>query len=355
MLQKILLIAPTLNRTSWYTESTKYSPPLGLYRLKAWLEERVDYKVDVVDPNIDVIPDDTYDIIGISSVYTTMENDLKLGEKLKQKCRFLFFGGANPTLNPKPYERLGYVIKGEGEKPLLEFIESGDIRSPVPLSESDWQNAVMHIPFQHIPWKRYWEKNKQEFGLSEAIRIFTEIGCYRNCSFCSERQLWGKIKCLTAEQMRMLIERVSKILPESGVIMLQGSDEVLPGKVKKRWFRLYEEGWKSPRPLIIQTNVESLDEEVIEALRFVGVQEVDLGLESFSQPILEEFNKNVTAEENEKILELLLKEGIRVYGNMILRGEDTDERDVEHTLERIEYWRKRGVKFGVNEKVQKFL
>lgn len=169
--------------------------------------------------------------------------------------------------------------------------------------------------------------------------------------FCCSHNFIDRVKMLTTEELRETIERVSRILPEGGVIILQGDDELF-GRARRRFMELWEMGWRSPRDLIIQTHVELLKKEgVIEKLKEVGVVEVDLGVESFSDNILREYRKSAREKDIVEVFERCLEVGMRVYANMILRGPLSRDEDVEYTKERIEYWRSRGIKFGVNEEV----
>jgi len=266
------------------------------------------------------------------------------------------FGGQNPTFWPEPYLKVGdIVVKWEGEKGLVHVLENdireGIIDSPE-LTIEEWREATMGINYEAAPWEKIWEFNRKNYGLGPAVRLITQIGCKRGCVFCSTSNFIRIPKYLTTQQLRQLCDRVAKFMPDDAILILQGDDE-LYGRARRRFFELYEQGYRFPRPVSLQTEVRRIDEETVKVLKGLGVFEVCLGIESFSDNILREFNKKATVEENERCLELLLKYGIRPYANIILHGLGiySTQADVEYTKQRIEYWKKRGVRFGVNERI----
>jgi len=355
---KICLISPINPRDTPYTEETKAGPALGLLRLKHWIESRTEHEVDVIHSDVEnpyKVDYNRYDYAGISSYHPTIEHDLAFGMFIKDEFgTTLIYGGINPSFLPEKYLEVGdVVIRWEGEKGLErvlnEEIREGIIDSPE-LTVSEWRRATLHIPYEQAPWKKIWDFNRTRYGVSEAVRLVTISVCRRSCVFCSSRNFIKSVKYLTAEQLKQLCDRIARFLPREGIIILQGDDE-LYGKARDRFFELYEHGYRFRRPVSIQTDVNRIDDETARVLKELGVFEVSLGIESFSDNILEEFNKNATVEDNERVLQILLDHGIRPYANIILKGLgiQSNEGDIEYTRQRIEYWREKGVKFGIND------
>lgn len=275
-------------------------------------------------------------------------------ENLSQKPPIIIFGGINPSFLPETYLRVGdIVIQGEGEHLLLKVLDENITEGILgwgELKKEEWKHLTFRLPYHLAPWEKIWEFNRVNFGVSEAIRFVTVSGCRRGCVFCSSTNFVRKIRWLDAYQLRILCDWAGEILPKSGIIILQGDDE-LYGKARKRFFELYEEGYRFPRPVSLQTEAKRINEDVALVLKELGVFEVCLGIESFSDNILKEYNKKAKAEDNERALRILLEAGIEPYANMILRGIESSEEDINFTKRKIEYWKKRGVKFGVNEEI----
>lgn len=357
---RLCIISPVNPRNTPYTRDTKATAFLGGLRLKYWVEKHTSHKVDVVHSDVEdpyEVDYSKYDYVGVGSYHPTMRYDLQLGRFIKDRFDVkLIYGGINPTFLYEKYMEVGdIVVQGEGERGLVyvldERIEAGVVNEGE-LTVEEWREATLNLPYELAPWKKIWDFNRERYGVSEAVRLVTVSVCRRQCVFCSSRNFIKQVKYLTAEQLKRLCNRVSKLLPEKGIIILQGDDE-LYGKARNRFFDLYEQGYRFPRPVSLQTEVNRIDDETAKVLKEMGVFEVSLGIESFSDNILQEFNKNASAEDNERVLQLLLDHGIRPYANIILKGLgiQSDEGDVEYTKQRIEYWRRQGVKFGINDSV----
>jgi len=349
-------------RNTPYTRDTKAGPALGLLRLKYWIESRTEHEVDVIHSDVEnpYINYSKYDYVGIGSYYPTMKYDLKLGAWIKKTFDVtLIYGGINPTFLPSEYLTTGdIVVRYEGEKALERILEEriteGVVDGPY-LSESEWREATFNLPYESAPWKKIWEFNRRRYGVGPAVRLVTISGCRRGCVFCSSTNFIKKIRFLSSDELAALCDRVARFLPPNGIIILQGDDE-LYGRARRRFFDLYERGYRFPRPVSIQTEVKRIDEETAHVLKELGVFEVCLGVESFSENILREYEKKATVEDNERALDILLRYGFRIYANIILNGLGiySTKEDVEYTLKRIEYWKRKGkgkIVFGINKEV----
>jgi len=351
----LCLVAPINPRNNEYLRDARASANLTGLRLKLFIEQNSEYKVDVIHSDVQnpyEVDYSKYEYVGITSYHPTMEYDLRFAKAVSEIFNVtVVFGGPNPSFLPEVYSEYGIVVQGEGEKLLLKILNEhiyegvygwGD------LSLELWRELTVNTPIEQAPWEEIWQFNRVNYGVREAIRIISQIGCKRKCVFCSVPNFTKTIKYLTTEQLKFVCDKASSLLPKTGVIMLQGDDE-LYGKAKRRFFELYEQGYRFKHPVILQTEANRIDDEIAYVLKELNVEMVGLGVESFSQNILDEFEKKVTVEDNERALEVLLEHGITPYANMILRGLESSDEDVEYTLERIEYWKKRGVRFGINK------
>jgi len=348
MKERLILVSPT---KPFY----KASPWLGGWRLKAYVEANTNYEVKVYDTCVrNPLREHIHNVkaIGVGSLWPTRNNDVALGQALMLKYDVpLIFGGIGPHFAPEWYMERGadVIVRGEGEIPLVKWLNGNKecIIGPNWLSEAQWRVWTLRLSYEEIPWTEIWQYNRLWFGHTPAVRLVTVSVCKRKCIFCCSRNFIDRLKMLTTYELRSLIERVAKLCPE--VIILQGDDE-LYGRAKRRFIQLADEGWMSPVPLIIQTNVECLkDERTVDALKSIRVVEVDLGVESFSDNILKEYRKNIREDDIIQAFELLLEKHIGVYANIILSSNNASAEDIKHTVQQIEYWKTRGIKFSINE------
>ncbi len=128
---KVLLV------TSRSNEGFNIAPPLGLYRLKHYLNENavdcdiLDLDLESEEQYLKKIAADEYDIIGVSVSHWKMKFDLELTWKIqglllnKIKPPLLIAGGQEATLNYSPWMDVGFdvIVTGFGEKVLCHLCQ----------------------------------------------------------------------------------------------------------------------------------------------------------------------------------------------------------------------------------------
>lgn len=357
-MMKVLLISPTQS-SNFYQSKVRAAPPFGLYRLKKWIEKYADFeiKVDILNTTIkDYLKHDfsPYDIIGVSCLHPTLENDLgilHLAKKQNPKA-ILIAGGVEATFNSETifkYSPVDYVVKGEGEKPMLDIVKTSQLKvDRHDLNDEEYRQACLDVDFGEMEWEKCWDLNRKNFGDRENyIRIPVDVNyCPRKCIFCSSTNLYNKLKYLSAKDLVEIIAKASKLRPD--VVLFQ-SDNFLIGQGRERLFKLANElNFSFSIPLMIQTGVPDIDEKVIAAFKKIGVKKVSLGVESFSSNILKEFKKKQSEKAAHNVLRILLESGINVFANTILTSPLATLKDVEYTIKHIKNYLKQGVEFGIN-------
>ena len=333
---RILLISPTaLN--DFYQNKARAAPPYGLFRLKMWWENEYGYNVDILNTALynymefDYSP---YDVIGVSILHSTLENDLGVLHYVKSKNprAVLVAGGIEATFNSEQvlrYSPVNIIKYGEGE---------GE------LNEEDYRRVNMMVDYGKMEWEKCWRYNKKHFGdIQRYVRITSDINyCPRKCLFCSSTNYYTKLKYLSADEVMEIIKNVSKLNPD--MILIQ-SDDFLVGKGKQRLFGM---NFVSDILLMVQTSVQVISDDVVVALKRIGVTKVSMGVESFSDKILREYNKRQTRKMVKNALNTLLDHNMEVFANIILTSPMATLKDVEYTIKDIKEYMLRGVEFGIN-------
>lgn len=215
------------------------SPPMGLYRLKNYLEkhnvkcEILDFDIDSEQEYLKKITGACYDVVGMSVSHINMLEDLNMllnfhraAEKSAKKPVFIA-GGQEATLNYKQWLSSGLIdiiFLGFAEDALLAFclalasqgkqVSVADVAGsldgvvfpgsggtyvynaiPPLTSEGFRQMSFINILDAVIPYTKYWKKvneeridgvNHTEFIL-ETVRLYTTSHCPRRCGFCSSQ------------------------------------------------------------------------------------------------------------------------------------------------------------------------
>ena len=161
-----------------------------------------------------------------------------------------------------------------------------------------------------------------------------------------------KLNFLTPDTIKMKIWEAVRV--GANQILFQG-DSFLLGKKGKRRLDMLADGWRSPVPIMAQCDCRDIDYDVALKLKQIGVTKVSLGVESFSDEILQDFGKKgLTVDKIEEVLDILLSVGIEVFANIILTSPSCEVEHVKETLKKIKEWMGRGVEFGINLYVKLF-
>lgn len=226
------------------------SPPIGLYRLKKYIED-YGFSCDVLDLSVEN-PDrylnnamrGKYKIVGTSISHMNMIADIQLMHKFRvassgHECCFIA-GGQEATYNYEQVLDAGFdaVVMGYGEFPLLEIARSiqhdgfysAKQLSNIPgvvicdankikknpakqISESDFIDLTYNnVVLADIPFDIYW---KQASYRSKALnmrstvfvpklaRIYTSSHCPNNCGFCSSHRFLSFSQSCTAKPLML--------------------------------------------------------------------------------------------------------------------------------------------------------
>lgn len=221
------------------------APPLGLYRLKSYIENLKLAAVDIFDPNLHrdnvyealeqkLTKHNSYNIIGFSPTHVNLGYDLNLVwivynfYKQKGLTHPLYIAGGNEATNNyqelfNHFYPLSVVVLGPGERPLEAIIRmmqnntifSTDFKKIPGTVTNDQtthklryhnanpedvitfrQMAFENDPTHLIPYRQYWncvgnlysQKNLASRSATlRCIRLYTTNHCQMQCNFCTSK------------------------------------------------------------------------------------------------------------------------------------------------------------------------
>jgi radical SAM superfamily enzyme YgiQ (UPF0313 family) len=403
----VLLIGPYDPHCGEYTF---LAPPLGVWRLAGVLEA-AGVTVKVFDPNCCPQPPrralerelmrQPWDIIGVSTTGMTLRFDLELAHLARRLApqALLIAGGMEATFRPDLMFRLGpfdRVVLGEGERPLLEMVarlragtppvgisgtaeRRGDgqcLRLPQrALDREALRDAIFATPYERMPYRAYWErlesayrvgalpmKAAREALLSEirSVRLITLNYCPMGCTFCSSTNFLHEaqgsvagIARLDADECVQMLRRIVAAHPGVRTIIFQDDifvftqdHRVLP--LCERIIAAKESGALPPTLQFISTNrVDAMRPERLMAMRRAGFRVLGFGIENFSRPVLEEFNKGRIHPHIEPTLSTARRLGITPFLDLILTSPRATLADLAETLRQAHRWVERGCEVGM--------
>lgn len=383
--KSILLVNPMSDKNM--ADKALMCPQLGTIRIAGYLQSKGHY-VETVDLNLqyfleeftleEKLQEKEWDIIGFSVLDETLINDIQnmfLAEKIRPNA-LLVAGGMEAQFNYQTVldkSPCNIAVLGEGEAPLL-MLANG--QSPdkipgivfktnaVPLSHEEFWAATDAIPWENIDYEKYWDYYVSKYGDKyneqaekeiHTVRIFTKNRCPFGCNYCSStnqltwasgKQSVGAVPIigLNEDDLLGVIDRVLDAHPRVRTIYFTDDDFcVLRHDVISFCKRVVEKGYpERGLSFMCLTRITDLSEEMIIWLKKAGFRNLNIGIETFSENIMEDIEKKCKIDDVHKNLALLRKHDLKAFMNIILTTPGATVDDVEETVDWAMYYIKDG-------------
>lgn len=265
------------------------------------------------------------DVIGISLLSVEVASALKVSQickKYNDKCSVVW-GGLHPSfladdcLNNKEVD---YVIRGEGEYPMLELcraLEKGSDVSGVRSLSYKRNGAIAHNPpsdpianIDDIPMPaRDSLLYPESFDFKSFGSMIISRGCPFRCSFCSSRNFWDKkVRFRSPENIVQEIAALHKAYGTKHIMFWDDSFTINKDTIKKYLTAIKDSGlninWKTA------TRADLIDEDLLAVMKKSGCVKLEIGVESGSDRIKKVIHKDVTNEQILKAFNMINKSGI---------------------------------------------
>ncbi len=374
-------------------------PPLGLMTILAYLEkhgirtEIIDIKakdlkiIELNSPRAKEIENQIIEkmktfqpkIVGLSAVTHEVDYVIEFSARIKKEVGAkIIVGGQHASLEPSDFvfegSPIDFAVVGEGEESFRELSQA--ILDQKPLAEFEhiksiayWKDASVFRtplrpliePLDSIPMPAY-ERVDMEFYTQPnpyAIRyfplssmyVFASRGCPARCTFCAIPSVWRynetkkPIRFRSAKNVADEVEVLVKKYKTDAIYFYDDDfcvwkqhvidicKEFIDRKIKFVWG--------------CETRVDKVDEELLTWMQKAGCIQIDFGVESGSQRMLDAVNKNCTVEQINKAFELCQKLGIRTFANMMYNLPGETEEDVQANRDLIAKINPTTVSFGL--------
>ena len=333
-MSKIIFIEP--KPPSLHIFSKFKSPRLGIFILGKLMKERGwDVEVYVEDMSaLDWESIRTANMVGISSITSTAPRAYKIADKVRELGIPVIMGGPHPTfLTDEALEHSDFVIRGEGEKPLIAFMDAWETHrnySSIPnLSYKD-NGETFHNPMgnfesnlDNLPFPDFslFKGKKKITGKGKAISVQTSRGCPFHCNFCSVTAMFGrKYRFRSTENIMAEIRQYSS--EKNFIFFSDDNFTANPRHTKELLNAMINEKLKLKWSAQVRVDVAQ-DLELVKLMKKAGCYTVFIGFESVNPESLGEIKKSQEVEDIEKAVRVLHKNGIHIHG-MFMVGMDND-------------------------------
>lgn len=363
---RILLINPPMDNIIFttqppfiVTEKGSY-PPLGLLYIATMIKTKTGHKVKIVDCQLtkmgyNQIKEEIIkyrpDVVGITLITSMLIDALKLADIVKECAAILrrdiivVGGGPHATIFPDETisrKNFDYVFSGEAEHSFLSFVnnindpaslrnipgivfkENGTIVKGPPNSFIEDLDSLPIPDRRLLDYKQY--KNLLARGGIMTTSI-TSRGCPYRCIFCE--RLGKRFRAASAQYVIREIEDCLQLGIDE--IFFHDDTFTIDKKRVMEICRLIEER-KLKFRFSLRSRVDTIDEEMIRALKRVGCRRISFGVESGVQRILDRIKKGITLKQAEDVFTLTKKYRITTLADFMIGHPDESLEDIYTTL-----------------------
>ncbi|MBI4335774.1 MAG: B12-binding domain-containing radical SAM protein [Candidatus Omnitrophica bacterium] len=343
-----------------------FSPPFGLLYLGAVLE-RAGHKVEVVEFNsykvndfdperaglVKEVMDKGPDLIGITclSAYSKMVKKFIGGLKRYRREIPVIAGGPHATALPESMLEAGadIVAVGEAEGTILKIVEHYQGRigtDQIPgISYKDGSQRVrtnprtgyedvnkLPVPAYHlINLERYLARNFSIRGYW--LRngwVFTARGCPGQCTFCASFITHGyKIRERNLDDVVNELMFLKERYNIEGFWILDDTFTIKPDRVAEFSGKLRDTGMNLKWGC--QARVNFFNERIAAELKNSGCLQVDFGVESGSQKVLDYLKKGITVAQTRRAFEACKRYNLRALATCKIGTPKETREDIEET------------------------
>jgi len=372
---KVLLINPAFydksefkNRYDDYIDWVKggnlyvapFEPPLGLAYLTAYLKQKGE-SVELIDMQGSMmdsaelekrLENTEAELIGISSMTPTFPAALKVARIVRKKIpqAKIVLGGVHPTLDPEgtlARDEVDFVVRGEGEEAIYGLVKAlkgeGTFEEVKSLCYRDGDKLVIKeksaglvandIPpadYAAFPVEKYIKHNEYLRGI-RGISMLISRGCPYDCTFCAVHETMGKKWRIKSPEL--LVNEIIDLKEKYGIEGVWFKDSIF--NIDKKWVEkfcnlLIEK--KVDIEFQVNTRIDLVDEEQIKLMKKAGLTQLDFGIESGSDRILEILHKHIKIDQiKEKIA--IAHKYVKVFGFFMIGIPGETEEDILKTFE----------------------
>ncbi|MCX6198752.1 MAG: radical SAM protein [Bacteroidetes bacterium] len=297
------------------------------------------------------IADQKPDIVGFSLLVSNTKNTALVAKEVKNLLPNVVIVSGGPSLTrenqdniEQVYKFSDYIIEGEGENLLVDFVkcieEKGDIHKvkQVWLQKPDgsvyYTGAGMQQNINTIPLPDFTDFDVHAYPCNGRLPILFSRGCILNCNYCENK--WNHLTQRTRHG-RLVFEELKRNVKQYSITEYMFNDDSLISHVTFKQLEEYcdltiAEDLVMPWS-VYGTRVEKmLTQPYVDKLRRSGMSRVSLGVESFSTDVQHAMGKSSRYDDADKTCRLFGDAGIKTESWIIYGYPTETDKNFEETL-----------------------
>lgn len=298
------------------------------------------------------ICDERPDVVGLSLLGSNLANSALVAREVRAILPGVMIVSGGPSLTR---ENMGciqdalsfsdYVIEGEGEKALVDFVKCYEQNGDLSLLKQLWikderghLSYTGHTNLQNIdaiPYPDFTDFDRTLYPCPDKLPMLFSRGCILNCNYCENK--WNHLT-QRSRGGRNVFEELKYHVKKYGIKEYMFNDDSLISSKTMRQLDEYcdltiAEGLAMPWS-VYGTRVERLiTEPFLHKLRLSGMERVSLGVESFSSRVQKEMGKSSRYDDADKMCRMFADQGIKTESWIIYGYPTESDADFDETLQ----------------------
>lgn len=349
---KVILVRPPDTALGEFKKIGGVQHPLNLVYLATFVSG-ADVEVEIIDMELE--PAEIFnlkkknpDIVGITAMTPVMPSAADISEIAKDFGAMVILGGVHPTVLPE--ESLNetsadIVVRGEGEITLksvlarlgddsnLKGVKGISYKNDGGIVHNGPRDCIKDIDTLPIPDRTFLKHDEYHGESSPGIPkkstvMFTSRGCPHGCTFCSARLVQGRrYRMRSTENLLKEIESIERL----GFEHITIEDDAFTLS-KKRVLKFCDAMKKYPDITFdCDTRVDSVDREMLVAMKKAGFIKIAYGVESGSAKILKDIKKGITIKQVKDAFRMTKEVGINTEAFIMVGHLSETKEDFEMT------------------------
>lgn len=289
------------------------------------------------------------DVVGFSMLASNLANTALVAKELRLIMPEVMIIAGGPSLTPENSTCIAdaltycnYVIEGEGEQAIVDFVKcherKGDYKQLKQIWYSDESGKPLytgHQPLQNInnvAYPDFTDFDRKAYPSPNKLPLLFSRGCILNCNYCENK--WNHLTQRSREGKNVFEELKHHVKKYNIKEYMFNDDSLISSKTLRQLEEYCDlvlaEDLAMPWS-VYGTRVERLiTQPFLNKLRRSGMERVSLGVESFSSRVQKEMGKSSRYDDADKMCRMFANEGIRteswiIYGYPTETDEDFNE------------------------------